>query len=72
MVMFFPIQHEINCISINGKTLGRIKFDNSKDGYIFELNNDSVVLSNEEEICIAVKLVNLKSGKEAVPMPEDD
>ena len=72
MVMFFPIQHEIDCISINGKTLGRIQFDNSKDGHIFQPDNDSVILSKDEEMRIAAKLASLKSGEDSIPMPEDD
>lgn len=72
MVMFFPIQHEIDCISSNGSTLGRIKFNSSEDGHIFQPDNGSVVLSSDEEVQIAAKLAILKAGKDAIPMPDDD
>jgi len=72
MVMFFPIQHEIDCISSNGRNLGRIKFDSSEDGHIFQPENDSIVLSNDEEARIAGKIAILKSGKDEIPMPDDD
>ena len=72
MVMFFPIQHEIDCISTNGQTLGRIKFDSSEDGHRFQPDNESVVLTKDEAVRIAAKLALLKSGKDAIPMPDDD
>ncbi len=72
MVMFFPIQYEIDCINTNGRILGRIKYDSSGDGYIFQRDNDSIVLSNDEETRIAAKLASLKSGKDAIPLPDDD
>ncbi len=72
MVMFFPIQYEIDCINSNGKILGRIKYDSSGEGYIFQRDNDSVVLSNDEETQILAKLASLKSGKDVIPLPDDD
>lgn len=72
MVMFFPINHEIDCISRDGRTLGRIKFDGSESGHVFQPDNDAIVLSNEEKTRIAAKLAGLDFGKEAIPMPDDD
>lgn len=72
MVMFFPINHEIDCISMSGKTLGRIKYDYSEDGHIFQPENNTITLSNDEQVRIASKLASLKSGEDSIPMPDDD
>ncbi|WP_027859228.1 hypothetical protein [Marinobacterium jannaschii] len=72
MVLFFPIHQEIDCISGDGNILGRIKFDGSKDEYIFYPANESIVLSGLEGASIAERLAGLESGKYSISMQDDD
>lgn len=72
MVMFLPVQQELNCITGNGCILGKIKFDGHKNKHIFSADNDSIVLSNSEETCITQRLSGLDSGQYSIPMQDDD
>ena len=72
MVLFFPIQQELDCISGNGRILGKIGFDYSKDSHVFYLADKSIVLSSGEESDIAERLSGLDSGKYSIPMQDDD
>ncbi|NRA23994.1 MAG: hypothetical protein HRU08_05860 [Oleispira sp.] len=72
MVLFCPIQQELDFISDSGVILGRIKFDGSKDEHIFHLDNELIVLSNLEKSSIAERLSGLDSGKYSIPMQDDD
>lgn len=72
MVMFWPFQQEINCISDSGRILGKISFDVFKDEYMFCPEDESIVLSPEEELSIAERLAGLYSGKYSIPMQDDD
>lgn len=72
MVFFFPIQQELDCISDSGQILGKISFDVFKGEYVFNLADESVVLSSLEETSIAVKLAGLASGRYSIPMQDDD
>ncbi|MBL4798142.1 MAG: hypothetical protein JKY50_12055 [Oleispira sp.] len=71
-MLFFPIQYELDCINDSGLILGRIKFDVSKNEYIFYPDNESIVLSDLEKISIAERLSDLDSGKYLIPMQDDD
>ncbi|RDE24571.1 hypothetical protein DV711_02990 [Motiliproteus coralliicola] len=72
MVLFFPVQQELDCISDSGRILGKIKFDLAKGEYLFCPDNESVVLSDKEQSSIAEKLVSLELGKSSIPMQDDD
>jgi hypothetical protein len=72
MVMFWPIQQELDCITDSGRILGKIKFDSHKDEYIFCPDNDSIVLSSLEESNITQRLSGLGSGEYSIPMQDDD
>ncbi len=72
MVLFFPIQQELDCISSSGRILGKIKFDVFKGEYLFCPDNESIVLSGIEESSIAERLAGLYSGKYSLPMQDDD
>lgn len=72
MVLFLPIQQELDCISSSGQILGKIKFDVFKSEYLFEPDNASVVLSGIEEASIVDRLVGLASGRYSIPMQDDD
>ena len=71
-MLFFPIQYELDCINDSGDIVGRIKFDNSKNEYIFYPDNESIVLSDLEKASIAERLSDLGSGKYSIPMQDDD
>ncbi len=71
-MLFFPIQYELDCINDSGDIVGRIKFDNSKNEYIFYPSNESTVLSDLDKASIAERLSDLESGKYSIPMQDDD
>ena len=72
MVLFWPIQQELDCINGNGRILGRIKFDNSINQYRFHPDNESIALSSTEESSIAKRLSDLNSGTYSMPIQDDD
>ncbi len=72
MVLFFPFQQELDCISSSGQILGKIKLDGLKSEYTFCPDNESVVLSGVEEASIIDRLAGLASGKYALAMQDDD
>jgi len=72
MVLFWPIQQELDCINCSGQILGKIKFGDSMDEYIFCPANASIVLSSREKADIAERLSGLESGKYLIPMQDDD
>jgi hypothetical protein len=72
MVLFFPIQQELDCISDSGLILGKIKFDSSKAEYMFQPDSASTELSTSEQSAIDKKLSALVSGRYAVGMQDDD
>ena len=72
MVLFWPIQQELDCINGSGGILGKIKFDGAKDEYIFYPANESIILSSIEKSSIAERLSGLDSGKYLIPMQDDD
>ena len=72
MVLFWPIQQELDCINDNGSILGKIKFDESKEGYAFYPVTDCIALSSIEKSNIAEKIAGLDSGQYLIPMQDDD
>jgi len=72
MVLFFPIQQDLDCINSDGDILGKIKYDGIKDEYIFCPDNESVVLSVLEKTVIIERLSGLASGKYSLSMQDDD
>ena len=72
MVLFWPIQQELDCINDSGQILGKIKFDSLIEAYKFYPENDSIILSSIEESNIAERISGLHSGKYLIPMQDDD
>ena len=72
MVMFLPIQQELDCINGEGCILGKIKFDGQLDRFIFSPDNHDIVLSQLEQASIAKKISHLNAGSSAIPMQDDD
>jgi hypothetical protein len=71
-VLFLSIQQELDCISDNGRILGKIKFDHSSNGHIFCPTNESVVLSSIEKSSIKERLSGLDSGVYSILLQDDD
>ncbi len=71
-MLFFPIQQELDCISDDGRILGKIKFDHAKGGHIFIAANESIILSDSEGAIIADRLLGLDLGKYTISMQDDD
>ena len=72
MVLFFPAQQELDCISSSGRILGKIKFDGAKDEYSFVSDTESIPLTEVEEASIVERLTGLASGKYSIDMQDDD
>lgn len=72
MVLFFPLQQELDCISSNGRILGKIRFDLAKDKYRFDAADEETVLSELEIARIAERLAGLESGRYSIAMQDDD
>lgn len=72
MVLFFPAQQDLDCISQHGQILGKIKFDGVKEEYAFHPDNVSVSLTEPERLSIAQRLSILCSGASSIPMQDDD
>lgn len=72
MVMYWPVQQELDCINLSGSILGKIKFDSQQEAFVFCPDNASVVLSADEQASIDERIAGLHSGKYAIPMQDDD
>lgn len=72
MVLFLPIQQELDCINSDGQILGKIRFDDSNGSHVFYKLAQSVKLKKSEESMISERLTGLDSGKYSIPMQDDD
>ncbi|RVU32740.1 hypothetical protein [Neptunomonas marina] len=72
MVLFFPIQQELDCINQSGEILGKIVFDAVKDEHLFKIEDGLSTLSPEDEALIAVRIAGLNAGAFMIPMQDDD
>lgn len=72
MVLFWPIQQELDCVNSDGRILGKIRFDGTNDEYVFDLADESIILSAAEKRCIAERIAGLISGSHVIPMQDDD
>jgi len=72
MVLFWPVQQELDCINDCGVILGKIKYNASTKAYGFVPDNDKIKLSEAEETMIAVRVAQLESGHISIPMQDDD
>jgi hypothetical protein len=72
MVLFWPIQQELDCINGSGRILGKIKFDACKNRHIFYATDQTIDISSTEKSSISERLAGLDSGKYSIPMQDDD
>jgi hypothetical protein len=72
MVLFWPIQQELDCINDSGDVLGKIKFDGTQDKHVFCPAEEALTLSNDEKAGIAARLAGLDAGTYSIPMQDDD
>ncbi|MBJ7551657.1 hypothetical protein [Marinomonas ostreistagni] len=71
MVLFFPNQQTLDCISDSGQVLGQIIFQAGRDEYSFAVAQ-SVQLTEAEQSGIAAKIAQLIIGQSSIPMQDDD
>jgi len=71
MVLFFPMQQELDCISDSGDILGKIRFDGTQQKHIFDAD-DKARLSAQQQKLINQKLATLDGGEHTIPMQDDD
>jgi len=71
-VLFFPIQQELDCISDDGRILGRIRFNADTGHHQFQQDSEVDVLSDAEQASINQRLAGLDSGIYTIPMQDDD
>ena len=72
MVLFWPIQQELDCVSSDGNVLGKIKFDAVENKYEFVASDTTLALTPEQQLKITERLAGLASGKYNIPMQDDD
>lgn len=72
MVLFFPAQQALDCLSDSGRILGKIEFDGVTDTYVFVPEDASMPLQDAEMSCIAAKLAELCAGEATIAMQDDD
>jgi len=71
MVLFFPMQQELDCISDSGDILGKIRFDGTQQKHIFDAD-DKARLSAQQQKLINQRLATLDGGEHTIPMQDDD
>jgi len=52
MMLFLANQQELDCINSDGRILGKITFDTSKNEHVFCPDEQSIELSSEEKLDI--------------------
>lgn len=72
MLLFLPMQQELDCINSDGQILGKIRLEQSKNHHIFCKLDESVELTESETSLISERLSGLDSGKYSIPMQDDD
>lgn len=72
MPLFFLNQQELDCINDDGQIFGKIRFDVSKNEYIYYPIDESIALSSSDKASITERLSGLESGKYSIPMQDDD
>tara|TARA_B100001063_G_C16397909_1_gene373394 strand:- start:306 stop:524 length:219 start_codon:yes stop_codon:yes gene_type:complete len=72
MVIFLPIQQELNCINDSGSILGKIRYAAATEEFMFYPANASISLSNSEKSSINQKISDIHSGNYSIPMQDDD
>ncbi len=71
-MLFLPCQDELDCINDDGRILGKIRFDSSKEEHIFNSADESLSLTAAEEASISERLSGLDSDKYSMPTQDDD
>ncbi|MFK4753390.1 hypothetical protein [Oceanobacter antarcticus] len=71
-MLFFPIQQELDCISNDGRIIGRIKYNGATRNHVFQLDADIVELTDADQAKIAERLAGLDTGVYLIPMQDDD
>ena len=72
MVLFWPIQQELDCINSTGDILGKINYDPTNQQFRFVPDHPAVKLSSTEQQMIADKLFALHTGQSSIALQDDD
>lgn len=72
IMLFFPSQDELDCITSDGQILGKIRFDTSLEKHIFTLGEASLELTSEQQEKINQRLAGLDVGQFTMPTQDDD
>lgn len=71
-MLFLPIQQELDCITDDGRILGKIRCDEVQCHRIFYSPEGEPELSVSERAMINERLSGLDSGLYSIPMQDDD
>ena len=71
-MLFLPIQQELDCITDDGRILGKIRYDDAQRHHIFYSLEGEPELSVSERAMINERLSGLDSGLYSIPMQDDD
>ena len=71
-MLFLPIQQELDCISDDGRILGKIRYDDAQRHHIFYSPEGESELADSEKAMINERLSGLDSGLFSIPMQDDD
>ena len=71
-MLFFPIQQELDCISDDGRIIGRIRFNADTGKHLFQQDADVDALSEVEQTEVNKRLAGLDAGIYSIPMQDDD
>ena len=72
MVLFVPMQQELDCINSDGQILGKIRFYDSQKSHILYKLDESVMVEKSEMSMILERLSSLDLGKYSIPMQDDN
>ncbi|RDL45025.1 hypothetical protein DN730_05250 [Marinomonas piezotolerans] len=72
MVLFFPSQQALDCVSDRGHILGKIEFDGAQDSYRFVPDQEACELTEAEKVSIARRVASLMASQSTIPMQDDD
>ncbi|HBS41462.1 MAG TPA: hypothetical protein DEA26_02190 [Oceanospirillales bacterium] len=72
MILFLPMQQELDCINTEGRIVGKIRFDANLNQHVFYQPDQAVELSDSEQAAISARLSGLDAGTFHIPMQDDD
>ena len=71
-MLFLAIQQELDCITDDGRVLGKICYDDTAGCHVFHPADVHLAVTESERVSISERLSGLDSGKYSIPMQDDD